>query len=215
MNFFNAFNEKQLFKFAFGLAVFTIIYNLGEGLISTFFGYEDESLTLFGFGTDSFIEVVSGLGIAHMVSRIQRNPASNRDDFERLALRITGFSFYTLVAGLLASSIYSILTRHNPTTTFWGIVISLASIAVMWALMLGKIQIGRRLNSDAILADANCTRVCIYMSVILLISSGIYEFTKIPFIDSIGTLGLAWFSFKEGKECFEKAKSNKHCCEHC
>tara|TARA_R110002050_G_scaffold59259_2_gene132623 strand:- start:77501 stop:77749 length:249 start_codon:yes stop_codon:yes gene_type:complete len=42
------------------------------------------------------------------------------------------------------------------------------------------------------------------MSIILLISSGIYELIAIPYIDSIGTLGLSYFTFKEGKECFEK-----------
>jgi len=53
--------------------------------------------------------------------------------------------------------------------------------------------------------------VCIYMSVILLISSAVYELTHIAYIDSVGTLGLAYFSFTEGRECFEKANSNKHC----
>jgi hypothetical protein len=43
------------------------------------------------------------------------------------------------------------------------------------------------------------------------LSSGIYELWGIPYIDSIGTLGLAYFAFKEGKECFEKANSEKYC----
>src|ERR1041385_4047175 len=117
--------SEQLYRIAFGLAMFTIAYNLLEGLISTYFGYEDESLTLFGFGADSFIEVVSGLGIAHMVLRIQRKPESNRDDFERTALRITGYSFYSLVIGLVATGIYNLLTGRRPETTFWGVIISL------------------------------------------------------------------------------------------
>lgn len=207
-------NLQGLYKLAFGLAVFTIIYNIAEGLVSTYFGYEDESLALFGFGADSFIEVISGFGIAHMVLRIQKKPESNRDDFERTALRVTGFSFYALVIGLVTTSLYNIWTAHKPETTFWGGVISAISIAVMWLLILGKIRVGKQLNSDAILADAECTRVCIYMSVVLLASSLIYEFTGFGYIDSIGTLGLSYFAFKEGKECFDKAKSNKHCCSH-
>jgi len=206
---------KQLYKFAFGLILFTIIYNVAEGLVSTFFGYEDESLALFGFGMDSFIEVISGLGIAHMIIRIQQHPNSNRDGFERRALRITGFSFFALTIGLIITSICNIWTGHKPETTFWGVVISIISIVMMWGLILGKLKVGKLLNSDAILADAECTRVCIYMSIILLISSGIYELTNIAYIDSIGTLGLSYFSFKEGQECFEKARNNKHCsCGH-
>ena len=116
------------------------------------------------------------------------------------------------MTGLITTSIYNIYTNHNPQTTIVGIIVSIISIAVMWGLAFGKTKVGNQLNSDAILADAERTKVCIYMSVILLISSGIYEFTHIPYIDSIGTLGLSYFAFKEGKECFEKAQSNKNCC---
>lgn len=205
-------HQKKLYRTAFALALFTIFYNIAEGIISTHLGFEDESLALFGFGTDSFIEVISGLGIAHMVLRIQKNPDSNRDNFERTALRVTGTAFYLLVVGLVTTSLYNIWTGHKPLTTFWGVVISAISILVMWILVWWKRKVGNRLESAPILADANCTLVCVYMSIILLVSSGIYELFKFPYIDSIGTLGLAYFAFKEGKECFEKAKSNKHCC---
>ncbi|WP_242202349.1 cation transporter [Aestuariivivens insulae] len=205
-------DHKRWFKVAFGLAVFTIIYNIAEGLISTYLGFEDESLALFGFGSDSFIEVISGFGIAHMVLRIQNNPNSKRDNFERTALRITGTAFYILVFGLVITSLYNIYTGHKPLTTFWGVVISIISILIMWILVVWKRKVGTQLDSAPILADANCTLVCVYMSIILLVSSGIYELFGIPYIDSIGTLGLSYFAFKEGKECFEKAKSDKNCC---
>ena len=206
---------EKLYRLALGLALFTIIYNTAEGFVSTWFGYEDGTLSLFGFGADSFIEVVSGIGIAHMVLRIQRNHKSKRDRFERTALRITGYSFYILFAGLVITSLYNIYTGHKPETTFWGVIISIISIVVMWILVIGKTKTGKQLNSEAILADAECTRVCIYMSVILLASSVIYEFTSFKYIDSIGTLGLSYFAFQEGKECFEKAKSEKYCsCKH-
>lgn len=203
---------KKLYRIALGLAVFTIIYNIAEGLISTYLGFEDESLALFGFGSDSFIEVISGLGIVHMILRIQNNPDSKRDDFERTALKITGAAFYILVFGLVITSLYNIWTGHKPLTTFWGVVISIISILVMWLLVVWKRNVGNQLNSAPILADANCTLVCVYMSVILLVSSGIYELFGVPYIDSLGTLGLSYFAYKEGKECFQKAKSDIHCC---
>jgi len=208
-------DSKRLYKIAFILALITIFYNVIEGLVSTYLGYEDESLALFGFGIDSFIEVISGLGIAHMILRIKMNPDSSRDDFERTALRITGTAFYLLVIGLISTGIFNILNTHKPETTFWGVVISIISIITMWLLIQGKIKVGKKLNSDAILADAECTRVCFYMSIILLISSGIFELTSVAYIDSIGAVGLSYFAFNEGKECFEKAKSEKLCsCDH-
>jgi divalent metal cation (Fe/Co/Zn/Cd) transporter len=211
-NFLEQDNIHRLYRFAFFLAAFTIMYNSLEGFVSTWLGYEDASLALFGFGADSFIEVISGLGIAHMVLRMQQKPGSNRDRFERTALKITGFSFFLLVPFLLVCSIYNIVAGHKPETTFWGVVISLISIAIMWVLIIGKKRTGKKLNSEAILADAECTKVCIYMSVILLISSAVYQFTGFAYADSVGALGLSVFAFTEGKECFDKAKSNQLCC---
>lgn len=187
------------YKLAFGLAIFTIIYNIIEGLIATYLGYEDETLTLFGFGVDSFIEVISGLGIAHMILRIQKQPEIDHDIFEKTALKITGFAFYILVAGLVITSCYNLWTGQKPSTTFCGVIISLISIVVMWALIYWKTKVGKSLHSKAILADVECTRVCIYMSLVLLISSAIYELTGIPYIDAMGTFGLAYFSYVEGK----------------
>src|SRR5512136_501319 len=86
-------SENKYWQYALWLALFTIFYNLFEGLVSVGFGVHDETLTLFGFGIDSFIEVLSGLGILAMVLRIRQNTESPRSQFERTALRITGTSF--------------------------------------------------------------------------------------------------------------------------
>lgn len=208
---------NRYWTYALWLALFTIFYNLAEGLISVFFGFSDEALTLFGFGVDSFIEVMSGLGILAMVIRIRQNPDTSRSQFERTALRITGTAFYLLVAGLAVTAAYNIIVGHKPETTLPGLIISVISIAIMWALVSGKRKVGRALNSQPILSDANCTMVCIYMSVVLLASSLIYELTGFGFVDSIGALGLIWFSYNEGKEAFEKAAGLECDCgdDHC
>ena len=203
--------ELKAYRTAYFLAIFTICYNIAEGLLSTYFGLEDESLALFGFGADSFIEVISGIGIIYMIIRIRKNPDSQRSGFERTALRITGTAFYLLVVTLLITSLYNIWTGHEPETTLVGVIISVISILVMWALVVWKRSIGRKLDSEPIMADANCTLVCVYMSAILLFSSGLYEVFGLWYIDSIGTLGLAFFAGKEGRECFQKASSDKYC----
>lgn len=210
-------STNRYWNYALWLALFTIFYNLAEGLISVFFGLSDEALTLFGFGVDSFIEVMSGIGILAMVLRIRQHPDKTRSQFEQTALRVTGISFYLLVAGLAITAVYNIFTGHKPETTLPGLIISLISIAMMWLLVLGKRKVGRALNSQPILSDANCTMVCIYMSMVLLASSLVYEFTGFGLVDSIGALGLIWFSYNEGKEAFEKAAGMEDCCDddHC
>jgi divalent metal cation (Fe/Co/Zn/Cd) transporter len=203
----------RYWNYALWLATFTIVYNLAEGLISIFFGLSDETLTLFGFGVDSFIEVMSGIGIFAMVLRIRHNPDTDRSAFERSALRVTGTSFYILAVGLVVTAVYNLIIGHNPETTLPGLIISVISIAVMWALVASKRKVGHELNSSPILADANCTLVCIYMSLVLLASSLIYELTGFGFVDSLGAIGLIYFSYNEGKEAFEKAAGMEDCCD--
>lgn len=208
--------NERLYRQAYFLSLFTIGYNIIEGLVSMLMGYRDETLSLFGFGVDSFIEVMSGTGIAIMVLRIKQNPGSPKSRFEIRALQVTGISFYILSAGLLAGIILNIYTNHKPETTIWGVVISIVSIIVMVWLMNAKKRVGRKLNSEAIIADSNCTKICVYMSVVLLASSLIYELTGFAYADVLGAAGLIYFSFTEGREAFETAKGKSCSCgDHC
>lgn len=207
-------SEQKLYKRAYWFSLFTIFYNIIEGAVSMILGYQDETLTLFGFGADSFIEVMSGIGIAVMIMRIKQNPDSAKSTFEIKALKITGTAFYLLSAGLLAGIVINLINHHKPETTLWGVVISSISIAVMVWLMNAKKKVGKQLNSEPIIADSNCTKICVYMSLVLLASSLIYELTGFAYADIIGAAGLIYFSISEGKEAFEVAKGKECSCGH-
>lgn len=205
-------------KTALWLSLITIFYNIIEGYVSVYFGNTDDTLVLLGFGIDSFVEVISGIGILHMVLRMQRTEVKEHDKFERTALRITGISFILLAVGLVSGSVLNFLNKSNPVTTFAGIIIACVSILTMYFLMQYKLKTGKALNSEAIIADANCTRTCLYLSFILLFSSLLYEFLKISYIDIAGSLGIAWYAFSEGRESLEKARKNQlscNCGENC
>ena len=207
---------KNLIRTAFALSLITIFYNIAEGIISVYFGASDDALALLGFGVDSFVEVISGIGIAHMILRMKYSKVDTRDTFEKTALRVTGTAFYLLTIGLIAGSVLNIINDVKPESTLPGIIIASISILTMYWLMTSKLKVGKALNSDAIIADANCTKTCFYLSFILLASSGLYELFAIAYFDILGSLGIAYFAIKEGREAFEKAKSgNLLCsCEH-
>jgi len=203
---------RRLYAFASSLALITIVYNIIEGVVSVFFGLNDGSMALFGFGVDSFVEVISGIGIWHMVQRIGNNGEENLDYFEQTALKITGTGFYVLTIGLTITAAVDLYRGHRPDTTFWGIVVSVISIATMWMLTHYKVKVGKRLNSEAILSDAACTRACLQLSIVLFIASVGYELTHIGGIDSAGVFVIAVLCFREGKEAFEKAKAKSFVC---
>lgn len=206
-------NQNKLLNTALILSFITIAYNVIEGIVSVGYGLSDDTLALLGFGVDSFVEVISGLGIVHMVLRMRYSKVSRRDNFERLALRITGFSFYLLAGGLLVGAVLNLWMQAKPETTVVGIIIAGLSILTMWWLITTKMKVGKKLGSDAIIADAQCTKTCFYLSILLLASSGAFEIFQIGWIDAVGSLGIAWFAFSEGRESFEKAASeNLSCC---
>lgn len=205
-------SKEKLYQWALWLSFITIAYNVIEGVIATWFGAADETLALFGFGVDSFVEVVSGLGIAHMILRMRRNEYTGVDHFEVTALRITGTVFYILVAGLMVGASLAIYNGAEPRTTVVGIAISTLSILTMYALYYYKMKVGKALNSAPIISDAKCTKTCFYLSFILLGSSLLYEILAIPYVDAIGSLGIAYYAFKEGREAFEKAKKREIAC---
>jgi len=207
--------RNRLYRTANILALITIFYNILEGLFSVGFGMADEAFTLFGFGLDSFVEVISGIGVWHMIRRIRLAGDGSPDDFEQRALRITGTAFYILAAGLIITGLLNLIQGHKPETTFWGIVIALVSIASMWLLIRYKVKVGSELQSQAILADAACTRTCLYLSVVLLLASAGFELTGIGGLDAAGAVVIAGFALREGREAFEKARGGACSCSGC
>jgi len=205
--------RARLYTRAGYLAAFTIGYNVLEGLVSVFFGLEDDSVALFGFGLDSFVEVISGIGIWHMMRRLRaRVDGAGADEFEKTALRVTGAAFYLLTGGLILTSVANFLGTRAPSTTIWGIVVSGVSIVTMWLLIRLKMSVGSALGSAAIVADANCTRACLALSFVLLGSSLGYEATGIRHIDTLGALVIAALAWREGREAFVKSRGGSCSC---
>ena len=202
---------NTFYRWANALALITIVYNLAEGIVSVWFGYEDGTVSLFGFGIDSFVEVISGLGIWHMIRRMKQNSSARHDAFEKTALKVTGTAFYILTVSLIGIALVNLYQGHRPVTTFWGIIVAVISILSMWLLIHFKLKIGKQFDSQALIADANCSRACMYLSVVLLIASIGYELTGIGLLDSLGAIGIAAFSFREGREAFGKAKGEVVC----
>ena len=111
---------NRLYQKANWLALITIYYNLLEGAVSVFFGFQDETLSLFGFGVDSFVEVISGIGVWHMIHRFRQSTDEKIDRFEQRALKITGTAFYLLTAGLTVTAAIQYLFRSPSGVHFLG-----------------------------------------------------------------------------------------------
>lgn len=199
----------KLWQYAMLFAVLTIVFNIAEGLVSIWFGVSDDMLTLSGFGVDSFIETISTIGVAVMITRIRTNPDADKSRFEITSLKLTGWCFYVLALILFAGAIFNLIHGHKPESTIAGVIISLISIASMFGLIIAKRRLGVALSCQPLIADANCNLVCVYMSIVLLVASAAFALFHFGWIDFVGTAGIIFFSVREGKESLERAQSLK------
>ena len=107
------------------LEYFTLAWNLLEGLVAVFAGLTAGSISLVGFGIDSFIEVTSGAALLWRMT--VDADAIRRERNERLALRIVGLCFLGLAIYVAYESI-SDLIRRKPLSTACPASFSLACL---------------------------------------------------------------------------------------
>src|ERR1700690_1638395 len=94
------------------LEYFTIAWNAVEGLVAIGAGAFAGSISLVGFGIDSFIEVTSGSTLLWRMSVDAHEQRRERN--EKLSLRIVGLCFLALAAYVGYESISDLVSRKAP-----------------------------------------------------------------------------------------------------
>ncbi len=185
--------EPQVRARALTLAWVTVGWNLVEGLVSVGFGAKAESLSLFGFGLDSFVEVGSALMV---LWRLRHEGGSPR---ERTAAKVIGALFLLLAVTVSYGAAHRLVTREAPDTALPGLVISLASLAFMAWLWRAKKAVSAQACSPTLAADAACSLACIQLSLVLLAGSLLTALApKLWWADAVASLVLAALIAREG-----------------
>jgi len=148
------------------LEYFTIAWNSVEGLIALTAGGLAGSISLVGFGIDSFIEVTSGVTLLWRMAVDSEEPT--RERHERLSLRIVGACFLALAAYIIYESVSDLISRTSPEHSVPGIILACVSLVVMPILSHAKKDVGKKLGSAAMTADAKQTDFCVYLAGVLL-----------------------------------------------
>src|SRR5512136_1244311 len=94
------------------LEYFTIGWNTLEGLVAVVAGAMAGSISLVGFGVDSFIEVTSGAALLWRMSVDADH--SRREAIEKTTLRIVGVCFLALAGYLVYESLGDLLRKEAP-----------------------------------------------------------------------------------------------------
>jgi divalent metal cation (Fe/Co/Zn/Cd) transporter len=161
-----ALDRRQIVQQGKQLEYFTIAWNSFEGLVAVVAGAFAGSISLVGFGVDSFIEVASG-GVLLWRMAVDSD-VKRREQNEKMSLRVVGICFLVLAAYIAYESGFDLLRRRAPEHSVPGIILACVSLVVMPLLSRAKKKVGNELGSAAMHADAKQTDFCVYLSALLL-----------------------------------------------
>ena len=196
-------------KKAFILSLFTVIYNLLEGVISIIAGALSGSIALVGFGLDSFVESLSG-GV--MIWRFRGLGNLSRDEEERMeakAAKFVAYTFFVLGVYVLYESFKKLILKEIPEPSLIGIAIAIVSLVVMPLLFIMKNRIGNSIGSRSLIADSRQTLACCFLSVALLLGLGLNYLYGLWWADPAAGFIIVVFLMKEG---YGILKEGKACC---
>jgi divalent metal cation (Fe/Co/Zn/Cd) transporter len=182
----------------------TVGWNIVEGIIAVGAGVLAGSPALVGFGADSFIESISG-GV--LIGRLDGERSGKHDPeaverIERRAERLVGASFLVLAAYVGFESVRALITAGAPDASPIGIGLTAVSIVVMLWLARAKRQTGEALGSRALIADAQQTYACWYLSMVALAGLALNAFFGLWWADPAAGLGIVAFLVREGWEAW-------------
>jgi len=106
------------------LEYFTIAWNSLEGIVAVVAGVIAGSLSLVGFGVDSFIEVTSGAALLWRMSIDAEE--RKREQIEQITLRIVGASFLALAAYVGYEAVTNLMEKRAPEHILAGIILACA-----------------------------------------------------------------------------------------
>ena len=186
------------------LAWATIAWNVVEAIVAIAAGAAANSIALVGFGLDSPVEVMSAVVILWQFRGVA-------EDRERRALKLIAVSFFGLATYVAVQAIIDLVGTSRPESSPVGIGLAIASLAVMPLLARAKRRTGNAMGSVTVVADSNQTKLCAYLSAILLGGLVLSATLGWWWADPVAALAIAALAVNEGREAW-RGEACDDCC---
>ena len=183
--------EQHLRRRASRLVIATIAWNTVEAMVAISAGIAAGSIALVGFGLDSTIEVFA----ASVAIWFLRGDQSR----ERRALRLIAVTYFVLAVYVVVEAARDLIVESEASRSSPGLVIACLSVIVMPLLARSKRVTGEALNSRTLIAEAGETRLCAYLSVILLGGLALNASVGWWWADPLAAVGIAVLAAREGR----------------
>jgi divalent metal cation (Fe/Co/Zn/Cd) transporter len=188
------------------LAGLTIAWNVIEGVASMGFGVAEESIALFGFGLDSWVEVGSA-GVVWWKLTREAGCATTLKNQERTATRWISALFLALAGATALGAAAQLVSGGHPTSTLPSLVVSSVSLLMMGFLWQAKRAAAAALDSRTLEMDAACSLACIQLSLVLFAGSLLYLVAPaLWWADGAAALVLSAFIAREGWQGWKAAQ---------
>jgi divalent metal cation (Fe/Co/Zn/Cd) transporter len=188
--------RERLSRRARLLARLSVGYNVLEAVTAIAAGLAAGSVALVGFGLDSAIEVSSAVIILWQFRHAV--PESR----ERAALRAIALSFFALAGYVSYEAVRTLVSGADPEASPVGIGLAIASVIIMPWLSRAQRATGKALGSKAVEADGNQTRLCAYLSAVLLVGLLLNATLDWGWADPAAALVIAAVAVREGLEAW-------------
>jgi divalent metal cation (Fe/Co/Zn/Cd) transporter len=194
---------EQLTRRGRRLALFTVGYNVVEGVVAVTAGMLAGLVSLVGFGIDSGIESISAVLVGLRLGARLRHGEPD-EARERRALKLVAATFFLLAVYVVVEGVRGLIGGEEPDSSAAGLVLLCLSVIVMPVLAHAKRGVGMELGGDRlILADAAETRICVLLSVSTLLGLGFFAVTGAAWWDPVAGFVIAAFAVREGLEAWE------------
>ena len=176
---------------ALQLEYITIAWNICEGFLSVCIGLITGSVALIAYGLESSIEV-----FASSVT-VWELKGSNKKR-EKQALRLIGYAYLLVSVYIFFDAFKSLLDNHHPERSYLGILLMIVTASIMLWLGIAKKRVGKKLNSQTVLADSKFTLIDAVLSITVLIGLALNTLFGWWWADQVMAIFLAIVAFQEG-----------------
>jgi divalent metal cation (Fe/Co/Zn/Cd) transporter len=167
-----------------------------EGTIAIVAGIMAGSVALIAFGLDSAIEGVASVVIIWRFS----GSRMHSERAERRAQLLVSIQFFILAPFITYEALDKLIVGGQVETSWLGIGLTVATLAICQPLGYAKRQLGRRLGSDATVGEGLQNLLCGYLAVAVLTGLLANALFGLWWLDPLVALGIAAVAVQEGRK---------------
>jgi divalent metal cation (Fe/Co/Zn/Cd) transporter len=179
-----------------------------EGTVAIVAGVMAGSVALIAFGLDSAIEGVASTVIIWRFSgsRLFSERAERRAQF------LVALQFFILVPFITYEAVEKLVAGAHIETSWLGIGLTIATLAICQPLGYAKRRLGERLGSRATVGEGTQNLLCGYMALAVLGGLLANAFFGLWWLDPIVALFIAGVALREGRAAL---RGDDVCCGSC